>query len=1629
MKAKLLTMLSLVVILTLVVGPVLAISPTDSLAATTIIPAQPAATVESNAAPAVAAQSTKAVGPFVSDVIVPGSYDGDLRDIPQALLRGSAGSIPEEMPSFDAPASAKRIGPATGQADPVAQRDAGNGDMPNPLVTFPALNNQDNFALYAGRVNPPDTNGAVGPNHYIQMVNLVWAIYDKAGNRLFGPAKPSAVFAAAGTGTICDTNNNGDPIVVYDSSADRWLISQFAFSSATTPPFFECIAVSKGPNPVTDGWWTYVVRIDDNFPDYPKLSVWPDAYYYTARMFPSTVSPNFFLSAFALERSAMLAGRPMRYVRFDLPGIYDSPLASNWRGEAPPAGTPALIALADDVTDSVVTWQFHVDWDNPANSTLSPEYKVSVAPFVTACPTANRDCIPFSGSTPTTMLDALSPRLMFNLEYRRLGSTESIWANHTITESGRTVVRWYELRYDRAGSVITPTVYQQGTYVPTDDVWRWMGSLAADKDGNMAIGYSASSPSIDPQIRYTGRLATDTLGVLAQGEVTMTIGTGHPTNTNSRWGDYSAMTVDPVDDCTFWYTQEYYTTTTGIPGDTRPWTTSVGAFKYPTCTPLAATGTITGLVYDATSLAPIPRIPVDAFDAANNRAYAGATDAFGVYTMTVLPGTYAVSGGPFASIGYPVKGTVSGVAVTSSTTSNANIPLNGAPYAVLGARTYADTVVGNGNGYPEPGEKQIGVVTVLTNTGVTTATSVVATLTSLTPGFTVVTPTVNYPDIGAGGAVSNSSSFGISIDGGLACGTVGSFRQVVVTAQGTFTLPYTLKLGIPTAYTCTFPVPNLSVASTFYTETSGDGYLQPGEVVTLNVTLSNTGLTNIGLATNVAGQLAALTPGFTLTVNSAAYPNIAANGAGTNSTPFKFTIDPNLICGAGLDFGMAMTTTEGTYAGTFRLVTGQPAVVPTTVLYDNVEAGAGTWVTSTNIPGVGFAITTESSHSPTHSWTDSPGGNYPNGLDTSLTSPVYDFTTYDTVQVGFWTRYATEAGFDYGLVEWSKDGGTTWNVAAAYDGAQATWVQKTVDLSAGLAHQNNVRIRFHFTSDSGVIDNGWYVDDIQISGSQRGCVTGQIEAVQVAATPVNPIVNSLSVVTATVSDLVGTPAASVPVTFTTGAYYADLAGANETPPVATAATGHLDFSYDPATNQLTYSGSVSGLSGAITGAHIHRGVAGIAGPVAVSLSYSGTAFSGLTVLSASDEALLLNGGLYVNVHTGANPGGEIRGQVLDHNLTAMLSGANEVPPVTTSGTGALIFMFDPMTNRLMYHGSVSSLNSNVTAAHIHTGTTGTSGGVLYNLSYITTTNGAKFSGVVTVTQAQVNALLSEGLYVNVHTTSSPGGEVRGQIKVGWLGMTDSQGRAVTHYTQSAPGPVNIYAYSGAVYGQKQLTFLASARLAVAHLAPFANTLIGTAVTVTLDGAPILIDVKYGGSTGYLTVTATAHQVLIYPAGSATPAITGNVVLSPNLSYSAIAIGDGVNQPLGLLPLLDDTVPVSGFAKIRIGHLVPISSTITATLVDVRLQNGTPVITNVPYSLVSPYLTLPAGVYDLKITAPGGAPTLIDPWPITLNSNDILSAFATGDVINQPLGVFAWPSNQPGFFLLLTKFVYLPLIVR
>jgi hypothetical protein len=203
------------------------------------------------------------------------------------------------------------------------------------------------------------------------------------------------------------------------------------------------------------------------------------------------------------------------------------------------------------------------------------------------------------------------------------------------------------------------------------------------------------------------------------------------------------------------------------------------------------------------------------------------------------------------------------------------------------------------------------------------------------------------------------------------------------------------------------------------------------------------------------------------------------------------------------------------------------------------------------------------------------------------------------------------------------------------------------------------------------------------------------------------------------------------------------------------------------------------------------------------------------------------------------------------------------------------------------------------------------------------------------------------------------------------------------------------------------------------------------VTVTVDGVPLLTGIEFADSTAYLPLSAGVdHLIEIFPGGSTTAAISATVNLTEAMDFTAIAVGGANTWPLELKLLEDDnTPPASGFAKVQIGHLAPFAALEADTLADVRFQDGTVILDDVPYGAIAGYLELPAGDYDLKITNPDGTVTLIDPMPVTLNDGDILSAFAVGDGSNQPLGVFAWPSNQVGFLLPLTEYqLYLPIIM-
>ncbi|HYR22530.1 MAG TPA: hypothetical protein VEP30_06375, partial [Chthoniobacterales bacterium] len=360
-------------------------------------------------------------------------------------------------------------------------------------------------------------------------------------------------------------NGSGDPIVLYDHLADRWIISQFA---GVNYPTDECVAVSTSSD-ATGTYYRYGFHLGSNFVDYPKLGVWPDAYYMTMNIFDSSGSTFLGPKPYAFDRASMLTGAPAIVISTGrLASTEYSLLPADLDGSTlPPAGAPnSFLEFPGQSTPKYKIYHFHVDFITPANSTFINFASPLAAGFNAVCASS---CVPQAGTS--SLLDALGDRLMFRLAYRNFGDHESLLANYSVKHNAVAGVRWVELRNVTAGPV---SVFQESTYQP-DSTWRWMGSAAMDKRGNLVIGYSASSASISPQIRYAGRLATDPVNTLSQGEAHLFDGGGSQTP-GTRWGDYTAMSIDPIDDTTFWYTNEYYSVTSDF-----NWRTRIGSFRFP----------------------------------------------------------------------------------------------------------------------------------------------------------------------------------------------------------------------------------------------------------------------------------------------------------------------------------------------------------------------------------------------------------------------------------------------------------------------------------------------------------------------------------------------------------------------------------------------------------------------------------------------------------------------------------------------------------------------------------------------------------------------------------------------------------------------------------------------------------------------------------------------------------------------------------------------------------------------------------------------------------------------------------------------------------------------------------------
>jgi hypothetical protein len=509
-----------------------------------------------------------------SPTIIESAFRSDtsppLRDIP--VSRPAQVRTPNPM-RLDANRLALRLAPAA--VDTALQSGPGPTPRVSVVQSFDGL-------VQTGWI-PPDPTGAAGDSQYVQAANTHFAVFEKrTGERIFGPRPLNTLWR--GFGTACESRNDGDPIIQYDKLAGRWIITQFQIGGRFDDAgyYSQCVAVSESGDAL-GRYYRYEFRYPD-FNDYPKLGVWPDAYYVSFNIFGEYSQKG--TLACAYERARMLGGQAARQVCFQLSSAFMSLLPSDLDGtRLPPRGLPNIFLGLGHNSRSVNYWKFRVDWADPQRSTfgrgayLEPNGRVAVQSFVDACH-REMSCVSQGGSQQK--LDAIGERLMYRLAYRQLGDAGVLVTNHSVkTPAAAAGIRWY--MFATAGDSLG--LVQQGTFSP-DRNSRWMGSIAADRMGNIAIGYSVAGDSMAPQVRITGRGAGDVLGLLGADTASfLRLASGGSQADGDRWGDYSHMSMDPVDDCTFWFVAPYHS-----PERRGGWILRTAAFRFDDCVP-QGTGT------------------------------------------------------------------------------------------------------------------------------------------------------------------------------------------------------------------------------------------------------------------------------------------------------------------------------------------------------------------------------------------------------------------------------------------------------------------------------------------------------------------------------------------------------------------------------------------------------------------------------------------------------------------------------------------------------------------------------------------------------------------------------------------------------------------------------------------------------------------------------------------------------------------------------------------------------------------------------------------------------------------------------------------------------------------------------
>ena len=773
--------------------------------------------------------------------------------------------------------------PAVGAA---ASPSAPSVSAPIPGVNFDGVG--QGFGSYVVCCAPPDTNASVGPNHIVETVNLDLAVFNKAGGLLYGPVPINTLWSGFGGG--CQIDNDGDPIALYDSIADRWLITQFA---VTTTHYLDCVAISQTPDP-TGAYLRYSYSYAD-FPDYPKFGVWPDAYYVTFNMFAGGTT---FAGATtcAYDRAKMLTGALATQQCFNAGVSWGGLLPSTVNGAtAPPAGSVNYVLGLDTPATSnrLAYWKFHVDWTTPANTTMTGPSFLTVSTYTNSCSTLPRgDCIPQGGGG--TNLESLADRLMYRLNYRNLGNHEALVVNHTIeVGSGSSLhsgVRWYEVRPDAARNL---TLFQEGTYAP-DSTWRWMGSINMDQAGNIAAGYSVSSPSISPQIHYTGRLATDALGTMTQGENTIINGGGSQTGGLARWGDYSSTAVDPTDDCTFFHANQYLKASGSF-----NWSTRIAAFKLPGCPATAPTPDFSLSVTPASATVTQGTAGSYTVNVTRTGGFTGTVSLSMVSSPAGLTGTFSPN---------PNTGASSSLSVPTSTSTTPG--------------TYSLTITGSGTGVPT----HTATATLVVNPPATPDFSL-----SATPASSTVTQgtagsyTVNVTRTGGftGGVTLSMSSSPAGLTGTFSPNpnTGASSALSVPTSTSTTPGSYTITIsgsgtGVPTHTTTVTLVVNPPAAGDFSLSVSPASLsIKQGTSGSYTITITRTGGFAGAVTLSVSGLPAGATAVFSPNPAGGTTSTLTVTAAATTPTATSALTITGVSGSLTRTAGATLVVTQGCFDG------------------------------------------------------------------------------------------------------------------------------------------------------------------------------------------------------------------------------------------------------------------------------------------------------------------------------------------------------------------------------------------------------------------------------------------------------------------------------------------------------------------------------------------------------------------------------------------------------------------------------------------------------------------------------------------------------------------------------------------